>query len=201
MINDKDGHIPSPLIMFTYTTLCHTLMEWQKTTGVHPKAFKSKLKVDRPDRSNYFNYKNDGGEVASHCAVMGCKLLTSSGIAATYTFLVNTWNTLPESCQQRVYNHTLATVKRQIQQAENPMRTVVITVEAARVDNAILLDNLTLEVGLEQPEIRSTHPNIPIGINCTDDELHFGMPVDSRYYKHECDKCDKCDAIPTSSRP
>jgi hypothetical protein len=140
MINDMDGHIPSPLIMFTYTTLRHTLMEWQKTTGVHPKAFKSKLNVDRPDRSNYFNYKNDGGKVALYCAVMGCKLLTSSGIAATYTFLVNTWNTLPESCQQRVYQNTLATVIRQIQQAENPMCTIVITVEAARVDNAILLE-------------------------------------------------------------
>ena len=140
MINDKDGHIPSPLIMFTCTALRHALLEWQKNKGVHPKASKSKLKADRPDRSNYFNHKNDGGKIASCCAVTGRKLLTSPGVADTYTFLMNTWNTLPESYQQRVYNNTLATVKRQIQQAENPTPAVVISVEAARVDNAILLD-------------------------------------------------------------
>jgi hypothetical protein len=55
MINDKDGHIPSPLIMVTFTTLRHALLEWQKNQGVHPKASKSQLKADRPDRSNYFN--------------------------------------------------------------------------------------------------------------------------------------------------
>jgi len=49
---------------------------------------------------------------------------------------MNTWNTLPESYQQRVYNNTLATVKHQIQQAENPTPAVVISMEAARVDNA-----------------------------------------------------------------
>jgi len=55
MIDDKDGHRPSPLIMFTCTALRHALLEWQKNKGVHPKASKSKLKADRPDRSNYFN--------------------------------------------------------------------------------------------------------------------------------------------------
>jgi hypothetical protein len=55
MINHKDGHIPSPLIMVTVTTLRHALLEWQKNQGVHPKASKSQLKADRPDRSNYFN--------------------------------------------------------------------------------------------------------------------------------------------------
>jgi hypothetical protein len=56
MINDKDSYIPSPLIMFTCTTLRHAPLEWQKNKGVHPKASKSKLKADRPDPSNYFNY-------------------------------------------------------------------------------------------------------------------------------------------------
>jgi hypothetical protein len=74
MIDDKDGHIPSPLIMFTCTVLHHALLEWQKNKGVHPKASKSKLKADRPDRSNYFNCKNDGGKITSCCAVMGRKL-------------------------------------------------------------------------------------------------------------------------------
>jgi len=200
MINDKDGHIPSPQIMFTYTTLRHALLEWQKNKSVNPKASKSKLKADRPYPSNYFNYKNDCGKNASCCAVMGCKLLTSPGVADTYRFLMNTGNTLPESYQQGVYKNTLATVKRQIQQTENPIPAVIISVEAVRVDNAILLDYLTSEVALEKPEIGSTDPNIPIDNNCTDDELHFGMPGGSRDYDDEGDECDERDAILTASR-
>jgi len=87
---------------------------------------------------------------------MGRKLLTSPGVADMYTFLMNTWNTLPESYQQRVCNNTLATVKRQIQQAENPTPAVVISMEAACGDNPILLDYLTSEVALEEPGIGST---------------------------------------------
>jgi hypothetical protein len=71
---------------------------------------------------------------------------------------MNTWNTLRESYQQWVYNNTLATVKRQIQQVENPTSAVVISMEAARIANAILLDYLTSEVALEEPEIGSTYP-------------------------------------------
>jgi len=128
---------------------------------------------------------------------MGRKLLTSPGIADTYTFLMNTWNTLPESYQQRVYNNTLATVKRQIQQAENATPAVVISVEAARVDNAIVLDFLTSEVALEEPEIGSTDPNTLIDNNCMDDELYFGMPARSADFEHEG---DESEAIPTASR-
>jgi len=113
---------------------------------------------------------------------------------------MNTWITLPESYQQRVYKNTLATVKRQIQQAENPMPAVVISMEAASVDNAILLDYLTSEVALEEPEIGSTDPDIPIDNNCTDDKLHFGMPGGSRNFEHEGDKSDESDAVPTASR-
>jgi hypothetical protein len=97
VIDDQNGHIPSPLISFTYAALHHTLLEWQKNNGVHPKASQSKLKSGRPDRSNYFNYKNDGGKIASCCAATSCKLLTSPGVADRYTFLMNPWNTLPES--------------------------------------------------------------------------------------------------------
>jgi len=148
MIDEKDSHIPSPLIMFTCTALRHALLEWQKNKGVDPKASKSKLIVERPDHSNYFNYKNDGGKNASCCAAMGRKLVTSPGVADTYTFLMNTWNALPESYQQRVYENALATVKHQIQQAENPIPPMVKSVEAARVDNPNLLDYLTYEVAL-----------------------------------------------------
>jgi hypothetical protein len=138
MIDNKNGRIPSPLIMFTCTVLHHAVLQWVKITGVHPKASKSKLKADRPHHANYFNCKTDGGMNASCCAAMGRKLLTSPGVADTDSYLMNTWNTLPESYQQRLYNITLATVKCQIQQAENPAPAVVIGVDAARVDNAIL---------------------------------------------------------------
>jgi len=200
MIDDKDVHIPSPLIMFTCTVLRHALLEWQKNNIVHPKASKSKLKADRPDRSIYFNYKNEGGKNAPCCAATGPKSLTSSGVAATYAFLMHTMNTLPESYQQRVYNNTYATVKRQIQQAENPTPVVVISVEAARVDSAILHDHSTSEVALEEPEIGSTDPIIPMDTNCTDDQFHFGMPGGSGDYEDEGDESDMCDAIPTASR-
>jgi hypothetical protein len=197
MIDSKDGHIPSPLIMFTCTALRHALLQWQKNKGVHPEASKSKLEADRPDRSNYFNCKNDGGMVISCRAVAGRKLFTSPGIADNYTFLMNTWNTLLESYQQWVYNNTLATVKRQIQQVENPTPAGVISVEAALVDNAILLEYLTSEVALEESEIGSTEPNIPIDNNYLDDELPFGMPGAC----WDCeDEGDERDPIPTDSR-
>jgi len=158
------------------------------------------LKADRPDRSNYFNYKNDNGKHASCSAAMGRKLVTLPGVAATYSFLRNTWNILPESYQQRVYRNTLATVKLQIQQAENPMPAMVISMEAARVDNAKLADCLTSEVALEEPEIGSIDPNIPINNNLTDDELHIRMPVGSAEYEDEGAECDERDAIPISSQ-
>jgi hypothetical protein len=196
MIDTKDGHIPLPLIMSTCTALRHALLVWQKNKGVHPKASKSKLKPNRFDHSNYFNCKNDGGKIVSCCTVMGRKLRTSPGIADTYTFLMNTWNTLLESYQLRVYNNTLATFKRQIQQAENPTPAVVISVEATHVNNPILLDYLTFEVALEEPEIGSTDPNILIDNNCMDDELHFEMPRGSGDFE---DVGNESDAIHTAS--
>jgi hypothetical protein len=139
MMDDKDGHIPSPLIMFTFTALRQALLEWQKNKGVHPKASKSNLSADSPDLMNYFNFEHDGGKIASCCAVTGRKLLTPPGVSGKYTFLMNPWNTLPKSYQQRVHKTTLATVERQIEQVENPLRAVVISVEAACVANSILL--------------------------------------------------------------
>jgi hypothetical protein len=200
MIDDKDGHIPSPLIMFTCTAMHHALLEWQKNKGVHPKTSKSKWKADRPDRSNYFNCKHDGNNNASCWAATSPKLLTSPSVADTYTFLMNPWNTLLESYQQRVCNNTLATVKFPIYQVGNPTPAVVISGKAARVDNAILLDYLASEVALEEPEIGSPHPNILIDNNCTDDKLHFGMPGGREEYEDERDDSDVQDAIPTASR-
>jgi len=200
MIDDKDCHIPWPLIMFACTALRHALLEWQKNKGVHPKASKSKLKVDRPDCSNYFNYKNDGGKYASCRTATGLKLLTSPSVADSYNVLINTWNTLPESFQQRVYNNTLATVKHQIQQAENPTPAVVISMEAARVDNAILLDYLTSEVALLDPVIPSTDPNNPINNNCMNDELHLGIQGRSGDSEDARDKRNVRNTIPTDCR-
>jgi hypothetical protein len=112
---------------------------------------------------------------------------------------MNTWNTLPESYQQWVNNNTLATVKHHIQQAENPTPAVVISVEAVHVDNAIHLHYLASEVALEEPEIGSTDPNIPIDNNCKDDKLDFGMPGCSGDYEAEGDESDDRDTIPTAS--
>jgi hypothetical protein len=98
-----------------------------------------------------------------------------------------------------VYKNTLATGKHQIQQAENPTPAVVISTEAARVDNANLLDFLTSEVLLEEPEIGSTDRIILIDNNFMDDELHFGIPGFCKDYDHEGDQIDKSDAIPTAS--
>jgi len=164
------------------------------------KASKSKLKADRPDRSSYFNYKNDGGRNVSCCAATGRKLFPSPGIAETYTFLMNSWNTLPESYQQRVYKHTPATVKRQIQQAENTTPAMVISMEPARVDNAILLDYLTSKVALQEPKIGKTDPNIPIDNNCTDDKLPSGMPGGSGDHEDKAPEGDVRNDIPTASR-
>jgi hypothetical protein len=80
---------------------------------------------------------------------------------------------------------------------ENPTPAVVISVEAAHVHNAILLDYLTSEVALEEPEIRGTDPNIPIDNNCMDHELHFGIARGSGDFE---DEGDESDAIPTTSR-
>ena len=115
------------------------------------------------------------------------------------TFRINTSNTLPESYQQRVYKNTLAKVKHQIQQAENLTPAVVIRVEAVCVDNANLLDYLTSEVALEEPEIGSTNPNILIDNNCIDDELHFRIPGGSANCEDGGDESDERNVIPTAS--
>jgi hypothetical protein len=98
-----------------------------------------------------------------------------------------------------VYNNTVATVKHQIQQEENPTPAVVISVEAVCVDNAILLDYLTSKVALAEPEIGSTDPTIPLDNNCVDGELHFRMAGGSEDCEDEGDESDLRDAIPTAS--
>jgi len=80
------------------------------------------------------------------------------------------------------------------------MPAEVISVEAVRVDNAILLDYLTSKDVLEEPEIGSTDPNIPIDNDRTDDKVHFGIPGGSGDYADEGDECDTRDAILTASR-
>ena len=200
MINDKDGHISSPLIMLTCPALRYAPLEWQKHNVVDPKASKSNLNGDRPDRSNYFNHENDGGKNTSCCSAMGRKLLTRPGIADTYIFLMKTWNTLPESYKQSVYNNTLATVKRQIRQGQSPMPAVVITMEAVSVDNAIPLDYLTFKVAFEEPVIGSTDTKIPIENHCPEDELHLGIPAASRNFEDDGEESGQGNVIPTPRR-
>jgi hypothetical protein len=113
---------------------------------------------------------------------------------------MNTWNTLPESYQQRVYNNTRATVKRQIQLMENTTPAMVISIEAARVGNPVLLHLTSSYVVFEEPVIGSTDPNIPIDNNCVEDKLDFGTPLGSCNYEDEGDECVMHDAIPTASQ-
>jgi hypothetical protein len=56
-------------------------------------------------------------------------------------------------------------------------------------------------VALEEPEIASCDPNIPIDNNCTDEELHFRIPGGDKGYDNQGDDIDESDALPTSSRP
>jgi hypothetical protein len=75
---------------------------------------------------------------------------------------MNTWNTLPERYQQRMYKHTLATVKHHIQQPENPTPVVVISMNAAPVDNTIHLEDFTSKGSQVERQIGSTDLNIQI---------------------------------------
>jgi hypothetical protein len=92
-----------------------------------------------------------------------------------------------------VYNNPLPTVKRQIHQAEHPTPAVVISMEPAHVDNAIILDYLTSEVAIEAPGFGITDPNIPMDNDCTDGEVHFGTPGGCGDFD---DQGDESDAIP-----
>ena len=53
-------------------------------------------------------------------------------------------------------------------------------------------------MSLEEPEIASTDPNMPIDNNCTDNELHSGMPGGCENYDDEGDEMDESDAISTA---
>jgi len=108
-------------------------------------------------------------------------------------------HTTGEQETEFVLNH-LSDSQRHIQLAENPTPAVEISVEAAGVDSAILLDYFTSGVALELPEFGCTDPNIQIDNICMDDELHFGMPGGSGDYKDEGDKSNERDAIPTTCR-
>jgi len=158
------------------------------------------LKANRPDSSNYFNYKNGCVENTSCCAATGKIFLTLPGVAAMYTFLLNTWKTILESYQQRVNKNTLAAVKRQIQQVEDPLSAMMIDVEAARVENAIFLHYLPSKVALKYLEIGCTDPNIPIDNHCLDVQPHFGMPEVSGEYNEDRDPSNARDTVLTANR-
>jgi hypothetical protein len=77
------------------------------------------------------------------------------------------------------------------------MPAVVNRVQAACVDNAILLDCLVSEVVLEERERGSTDADIQIGNNCTNDEQHLRMPAASGEYADEGNNRIAANAIPT----
>ena len=65
MIADKEGQIPTPLIIYTCAAFRHSLLEWEKNGGAPPKA-RSKLETQaKQNPATYFNYKNDGGSTPS----------------------------------------------------------------------------------------------------------------------------------------
>jgi len=86
-----------------------------------------------------------------------------------------------------------------MQQEENSIPAVVISVKAPHVDDVILLTNLPAEVALGKPEFGGTDPNIPVDNNCTDDELHFGIPGCNRDYQDNGDKSNNHNAILSAS--
>jgi hypothetical protein len=113
---------------------------------------------------------------------------------------MNTWNTQLESCQLRVYQNTPATFQRQIRQGENPTAAVIFCMDAGCVGNAILLNNLTSEVALDDPVIRTTNSYTPLDNNHHDGNMHFGMPGGSRDQEDEGDTGDEDDDISTISQ-
>jgi hypothetical protein len=183
MIDDKDSHIPLPQIIFSFPMLSHAFLDWLKNNSVHRKASKSKLKSGRPDLFNYFNSMNVGGKNASCCGAMGPKLICLAVIAHKNIVLMNTWNMLPESYEQRVNTNTVAALKHQIQQAENTTPAVVTSIEGVWVDNIIVLHILTFELEYERPQNGSTNGNILISNNCMDNKLQSGMPGGSWDYE------------------
>jgi hypothetical protein len=134
--------------MFTWRALRYDILQCEKNKCVHWKACKSKLHAYRPAHANYFAYKNDGDKNKSCCAANGRKLFTLPGVTDTYSFLMSTWSTLPESYQQMLYRNTLPSVRCQIRQVENPPLAMLICMEEACVDNTVLQDYLTSEVGM-----------------------------------------------------
>jgi len=91
-------------------------------------------------------------------------------------------------------------VQCQIQQADNPMPTVVIRLNAVPPHYVIFVDYMSSEVAPDELKVGSTDPYILIENNCTYHELHFGMPGGSRDYTDEGDESDELDVIPSTSR-
>lgn len=88
--------------------------------------------------SRLLDQQNDGGKNASCSPGIVVKLLPSSGIAETATFLMNTGNTLLESYQQRLFENTLTTGNSQIQQADNLTLDGVISTDTVHGNDDIL---------------------------------------------------------------
>jgi hypothetical protein len=106
MIDDKDGHIPSPLIMCVCTTLHRAILEWPKNQNVPLKDSKSKITVGRLDGSNYFNHKSDSSKIGCCCPAAWYKLLISPVVADIYTFLmkpeIHYWRAIIRGCIETV---------------------------------------------------------------------------------------------------
>ena len=140
----------------------------------------------------------DGGKNAFCCDAMGHMLLTAPGVTALCTFLRNTWNSQSECYQLKVYNITLATVRYDIQPAENRTLAIVISIEAAQVHIAIDHDYWTSKVALEEPEFRSTYQYLLRHNNCTGNKQHCQMLESSRNREDSDEEGEKHDVLPTT---
>jgi len=68
------------------------------------------------------------------------------------------------------------------------------------IEPLVSFSDITSLLPLSPTLDRARYTNIPIENNCTDDELHFGMPGGSGNYEDEGDKSDERNAIRTASR-
>ena len=102
-------------------------------------------------------------------------VLTKNCDLEAYKFLMNTWNALPPPYRRRVYQNTLARVKKRILDADTTCSNAPISTEAAQVDKELLAQFLATNAPLEGPQIGSrTEPgSLPLDVDEYEDAVSF----------------------------
>lgn len=88
---------------------------------------------------------------------------------------MNTWNALPPPYRRRVYQNTLARVKKRILDADTTCSNAPISTEAEQVDEELLARFLATNAPLEEPQIGSrTEPgSLPLDVDEYEDVVSF----------------------------